>query len=89
MPASPDGEEREDGRIASAQFLMQAVNRSNIWVYSLKCAAHFLKVMKTGFANDFRRKCLDFQYFMAGRDTLANILLLLLLLLFLQDEVKF
>ena len=68
MPSNPDTG-REDESITLAQFLMQAVNSSIIWVQSLNCT--ILKSDENRFCIDFRRKCSNVQYFMAGRDILS------------------
>ena len=87
-PLYPDTGREDEDSITSAQFLMQAVNSSIIWVQSLKCII-FLKVSKTGFALIWE-KMFRFSIFY-GRSwhiILLNILLLLMLLLFLQDAVR-
>ena len=53
MPANPDTR-REDESITLAQFLMQAVNSSIIWVQSLKCT-----ILKS---DENREKSIRFKY---------------------------
>ena len=55
MPANPDTR-REDESITLAQFLMQAVNSSIIWVQSLKCT---ILTILTILTSDENRFCID------------------------------